>query len=333
MKIFSKTAIAVLLLISTLFAVSCSLKPIKSSKEEARVVARCDGHDIRYEQLRYSVVEHKKEMESIYGEGIWNTDASAAPYIEELRVRVEDDLKTYSTVLSVCNQYNIHINDKEIEESVQEEIENTVEICGGKKKYKQYLKEAATTDSVLRFLCGIYYCQNELFLLMRDNLGIISAPSDDSELIDLLKEEIYRVNYVYIPFSYGGNSKEQNKEKAESIYSRLSSEEIDFSRAIYEGGTDSTLSDGGNYYLYGIAPIELEEQVKKLDEGEFSKVFELDGAFYIVKRESVDVQYIMHNLGTLEAQYIQVQFNEILSEHKKGVEITYLEEFELHKIN
>ena len=109
------------------------------------------------------------------------------------------------------------------------------------------------TDSFFRFMYGIYYCQNELYVIMTDGTGAISAPTDAEELYDLLVDELYRTTHVYIPFNYGGNDKEANRQKAEGIYQDLVSGEITFEQAQFLGGTDTSLSSSGYYFTRGYA--------------------------------------------------------------------------------
>lgn len=330
---YLKLSLASILLMISVFAVSCSVKPIKSSAEDARIVASCDGQDIPYEQIRFLSVSHKSEMEKEYGDGIWEDAETASIYKDELKRRVEDDIKTYCTVISVCENYNIHMNDNEIQKAVQAEIEYIVkDYYGSMSKYKKALEESANTDSFFRFIYGIYYCQNELYLMMTDNLGIISAPDDESELYDLIEKEIYRVTYVYLPFTYGGKTKEENCNKIDDIYSRLKGGTIDFSEAVYEGGTDSSLNADGKYYLKGYAEQVFENAAVSIGIGEISEVFEMGGAFYIVKRLEPATSYIMNNLYDLKKTYLQVQFNEKLSEYKQKLSVTYSEDIDFEKI-
>ena len=119
LKITSVLCAAILVL----SLISCSSRPIKSTAEEAEIVATCDGHDIPFEQIRYLAVSHKADMAATYGADIWDASPVDPAYAEELRARVEDDIKTYSTVLSVSKNHNVNIDDKEIQDAVQEEID------------------------------------------------------------------------------------------------------------------------------------------------------------------------------------------------------------------
>ena len=336
MNVYVKLSFLICLVISAIVLCACASTsdPIPSTDEEAKIVATCDGHEIPYEQIRYLAISHKADMKAEYGEDIWDTKESADLYRDELLSRIESDVKTYCTVLSVSENYNVSINDKEIREAVQKEIDYVVfEVYGDREEYKKALSEGAMTDSFFRFMYGIYYCQNELYIIMTQNTDIISAPTDDSELYDLICEEFYRSTHVYVPFNYGGNDKDTNRAKIEDIYARLQNGEITFERAQFEGGTDSSLSEDGYYFTKGYAELAYENASCALEIGQTSEIVEVGNAFYIIKRLPLDTEYVMGNMYTLRTQYVQTLFNNILNEYKNSISITYLEDIDFTAIN
>ena len=329
MRIHIKLTAFICLIFAVLLLSSCASRPIKSSAEDSEIVATCDGHDIPYEQVRYLVLSHKAELASAYGEDIWDDPTLAAQYKDELISRVENDIKTYSTILSVGKNYNVSIDDKEIQEAVQSEIDYVVsEIYKGRSEYKKALAEGGMTDSFLRFMYGIYYCQNELYIIMTEHLGAISVPSDEGELYDLLCSELYRTTHVYIPCNYGGNDKEANRKNAEKIREDIVSGAITFEDAQFLGGTDTTLASDGNYFTKGYAEKIYEDAALSLGKGEISPVIEMGGAFYIIKRLPLDTEYVLLNLYTFKAQYVQTQFNNTLSDYKQNISVTYLKDID-----
>ena len=307
--------------------------PIPSTDEESETVAVCDGHDIPFEQIRYLAISHRADMENEYGSGIWDTKESRDKYYPELLERVESDIKTYATVLSVSKNYNINLDDEEIKNAIQDEVDYVVfEVYGGIEEYKKALAEGAMTDNFFRFMYGIYYCQNELYLIMTQNTDIISAPSDEDELYDLISEKFYRTTHVYVPFNYGGGTKEESRAKIEDIYSRLTSGEIDFDRARFEGGTDHSLSEDGYYFSEGYATLNYENASRALGVDQISEIIESGNAFYIIKRLPLDPQYILSNIYTLRTQYVQTLFNNVLNEYKSKISVTFTKDIDLATI-
>lgn len=68
------------------FAGCSASRPIKSTDEELAVVGQVGGFDVLYEELRYVTINYKKQLESEYGEGIWENDATAEVYRAGLRL-------------------------------------------------------------------------------------------------------------------------------------------------------------------------------------------------------------------------------------------------------
>ena len=63
-------ALAILICLSSILA-SCGAKPIKSTEEEAAVIGNIGKYEVKYEELRYLVLNFKKDMALEYGENIW----------------------------------------------------------------------------------------------------------------------------------------------------------------------------------------------------------------------------------------------------------------------
>ena len=83
--------LALLICLSALLS-SCGAKPVKSTEEEAAVVGTIGKYEVRYEELRYLVLNHKKDMSLKYGESIWTDSAKLEEYKAELWNRVNDTI-------------------------------------------------------------------------------------------------------------------------------------------------------------------------------------------------------------------------------------------------
>ena len=105
---------------------SCaSVKKIKSTSEESRVVGSCGGYDVRYEELRHLAYIHKEEMKAEYGEEIFDTDDGT--YEAELLARVEASLCEHYAILAMCEEAGVKRTDKLTKQEVQEDVEAVVE--------------------------------------------------------------------------------------------------------------------------------------------------------------------------------------------------------------
>ena len=102
-------ALAVLMLLTVMLtAVGCTrvttLLEVEPTAEEKRVVGKVGEFDIYYDELRYITMTYKVQMEEKYGEGIWKTEQSAAPYIEELEKKVFESITANYAALAVAKE-------------------------------------------------------------------------------------------------------------------------------------------------------------------------------------------------------------------------------------
>ena len=126
-------ALAMLICLSSVLA-SCGVKPIKSTEEEAAIVGTIGKYEVKYEELRYLVLNFKKDMELQYGEDIWTDPVKAEEYRDELWTQVSKKIVSdYYAVQAMADYYYIGggaagmMSEAAILDAVQDEIEQIVE--------------------------------------------------------------------------------------------------------------------------------------------------------------------------------------------------------------
>ena len=147
------------------------IRPIKSTEDEARVVGEVDGHCVKYEELRYVTLLHKQSLDKEIGE-YDSLDASGrVEYEKELEKRVLEDIKSNYVILSLCADYGVDTDSRDVKKNVQNEIEATLSEDFGedKDKYKAWLAENNMTDAFLRLTYKTYYLENKLLQHFIDN--------------------------------------------------------------------------------------------------------------------------------------------------------------------
>ena len=161
-------------------AVCMLILPVSCKGKNEKVIGTAAGCDIYYEELRYVTLNCKDAMEARYGEGIWDTDESAEKYRAELEEMVWDAMLNNYLVLAACATYGYlpdAMEDADIQSAVDQQIEQTVEECGGKKAFKQQLKAYYMTEHFLRFTLAVTQMENELRFVLGD-VGKIPASMD-----------------------------------------------------------------------------------------------------------------------------------------------------------
>ena len=204
-KVIKRLSLALALLIClSAVLTSCGVKPIKSTEEEAAVIGKIGKYDVRYEELRYLVLNFKRDMALKYGEDIWTDPVKAESYKDELWSLVREKMVSdYYAVQAMADYYYVGggaalmMNEKPILEAVQENVELAVDECGGFKKYKEMLASQYLTDNLFRFYSAAEECANELFYILVRDLGEIE--SSDEYIDEYFKsDDFLRTNHIFI---------------------------------------------------------------------------------------------------------------------------------------
>ena len=149
---------------------SCASKysPIKSKDDELRVVGFVGDYPVYYDELRCSVMNAKKVMGEYYGIDP-DSDEFAQKYSEELKNRVFDGLKYNYAVQLLFEDGGYSIEETNIQNAVQSKMQELIDECGSKRKYREYLEENFLTDRLQRFNIAISYASSELLYILNDS--------------------------------------------------------------------------------------------------------------------------------------------------------------------
>lgn len=286
-------ASALLALVLMLGACS-SVKEIKSTEEEARVVGMCGEHEIRYEELRYLTMNYKLELEAKYGEGIFDTAASGEQYEDELMALVSEALIENYALVELCETKDITISDKTSKKQVQEYVEESVELCGDMDAYQVYLANNYLTDWVFRLNTAILGCQQRYYEVL--------AGEQDKQAYDAVMsgEGIIRCMSIFVR-NDEGESVEANRKAAQTVRDAVSAGALveDYIGTKYNQDTSTC----DYYFMRGYFIEEYEDAAFALEVGEVSEVVEVDDGFYVIQRMETEDSYFESNLDSLKTMY------------------------------
>lgn len=326
-KTIKRISLALALLICLVSVLtSCGVKPIQSTEQEAAVVGKVGKYEVKYEELRYLVLNFKKDMALEYGEDIWTDTAKAEEYRAELWNRVcEKIVSDYYAVQAMADYYYVGggaagmMTEDAILDAVQEKIEEAVDECGSFKKYKQMLSGQYLTDSLIRFYTAAETCATELFFILVQDLGEIE--SSDEYITDYMhSDDFIRTNHIFLK----GKTAE-NLVLAEQLLSDIkSSDNPEMDMILLKGRycADYTMTTiHGKYFArytsdYGDA---YELAAFDLRENKLSEVVEADNGYYIIIRLPVEEDYLTQNFEDFKDDILGSEFNKRLAEYKKDM--------------
>ena len=187
--------------------VANSVRPLPSTKEESRVVGTVGDYEVKYEELRFLTVMHRTSLDRELGK-YEELDAEAREtYERELEARVMSDITKNYAVLSLCDQYGIDTDSKDVRSEVKNGMKDYVRdsFGGSMKDYKAWLAANGVTDSVMRFNYKINVLENVLLNYFVENgIDIDYDGRNVNEFIDYVMEgeDWARTIHVFYPESH-----------------------------------------------------------------------------------------------------------------------------------
>lgn len=275
------------------------VRPIRSTKEEARVVGKCAGYEVRYEELRYIANIHKESLNKKYGEYSTLSDEKKAEYEKELKDIVLYEIENNYVILSLCDKYGVDTDSKDVKKHVNEAIEDLVDELGGKKAYKAWLAKNNLTDAFLRLTYKVDYLETLLIdeLTQRGNEIKYNSENLDKFVDYIMESEDYvKVIHAFYPkdekyynFTKDPRDPEARANDTLNLLLAAKDDEEKYSLMVSAIGSAPFVQGysvtGSDYYItYGQMHEKYDEAAFALDEYGVSEVVELEEGYYVIMR-------------------------------------------------
>lgn len=346
---------------------SCGQKSVTDganpTEEELRVVGTVAGYDVCYDEYRYVVLSCKDMMAAKYGESIWEDEAVAATYEDELFEMAGKMITANYAIFSLCaeNGYSDVLTDKDAVTAVNMQIEellsmyayyNGIEVevtekgdgtlkykyeAGGIKKVYEYfntdLANSYLTERVMRLTLGAEYAFEELIrILTVEKNQVIYLDKDVEEY--MMSDDFICTRHVFVQ-NDPGESIDANRQTAELLLS-MYNEGTKMDQLIgSKYNDDVTTSYYGAYFTRGEMDEAYEDAAFNLEVGEVSGIIETAEGFYIIERCEKNTEYMLSNFDTFADQITYAIINEMVRARQAELSITlneYGRSLVLHKI-
>lgn len=284
-------AMLLALLFLFLSLAGCGYREIKPRGEEMRSVGRVGGYTVYYDELFYLTMTYQSAMKMTYGDGAFDTEEGRALHRAELNELVYGAITEKYAVLSLSEE--IGYREEDVQELVDEDMEELVSSLGGMHEYKKMLHESYMTDRYARFAFSVSILQKNLLNSYVNYLGLIK--SDVADVVSAVMDEdvCARTRHIAV-FKDNGKSDAENRALLEDLERQLlSGADFDALLALY--GEDGEQGENGYYFMRGEMQKEYEDAAFALDAGQYSTVVETSDAYFIIRREEKDYQYVLLN--------------------------------------
>ena len=322
-----------------------SVRPIKSTDEEAKVVGECGGFEVRYEELRYVTLLYKQALDVRLGEYDTLDAEGKAEYEAQLEALVLEDLKSNYVILSLCDEYDIKTNSRDVKNYVNKALKEFVEgaFDGDMDEYKAWLAENNLTDSFVRLMYKVDYLESLLLEHFIENkIGIEYDEYSLSAFADhiMASEDWAKVTYAYYPkqsvtVAHEGKTyivwdAEKSLPSAEAAAAELSEigddgERFDHIKTVIGKAPmvqGYSITGTGVYFTVGQMGEEFESAAFALELYGTSQVVELEDGYYVLMRLPFEEDEVKKQAAELLSHY---QYGALKKrENAKEAEISFI---------
>ncbi len=295
----------ILILCFTVF-IGCESRPLSPNKQALTSVGTVGEYEVSYEELYFLASNYKTEGMS--SDELWQT--------------VSENIIANYAILTLCDNYSVAFDEKELDEKVQDYIDTTIEedFGGSRKKYIEALETSYMTDHYVRFTArtDILYDSLSTYIVAAGDIE-----TDEDKVTEYIKNNFIRTWHFMIANNDGDNA-EENYDNAQKALDELKNGKTTMYKLI--GGAlneDLLIPSDGYTFTHGSMEKEYEDAAFALKIGEFSDVILAKGE--LASGEYTDCYYVIQRLS-LEDDYIQNNYTEIYKTYEASIVSEKLEE-------
>lgn len=239
---------------------------------------------------------------------------------EKLKEEILDVLCDFYAIRFLAEENDVELDDGD-EESIQADIDKTVEFYNGKEAFLGYLEESFMTEELYNYMMEYSALYLKLFNTLYKDDG--EKEWSDEKYYDYYEKNYLAAQQIFIPFESGEDEESHpaTQSKADEIYAKAKGGE-DFWQLIETYGEDKNMLKypDGYYFTEGQAEDVLYQATAALKKGEISQPVVGKTGLYIIRRMELKKLRMDENRETTLYGY-----TDSLNEWQSGV---YDEEFQ-----
>lgn len=323
-KLLRKAAAPLCIIMAAVLCLSC-VGCSGSSGDDSRTLMTAGGYEVSYDVVRYVVMNLKKD--GITEEG-------------ELRERTLAAIRDIYAVFALASDYGMEFDDEYISNLASQAKDSDVEEIGGKKAFKELLKENYMTDSVYILMAKKDALRDEI---MRSMISVGDIETDEEKLREIIEsDEFIRVKQILITSEsaattddgvYILNGKTHTEEEAKALAAEAQEKAVageDFDALVAEYGQSFYMfgNTDGYYICRGMWDSVNENAAFALNVGEVSGVIESDVGYSVFKRYEKSGDYIDSHFDEICTNWYNACYVTALEEKAAFTDIETGEEFD-----
>jgi foldase protein PrsA len=294
------------------------------------VVAKINGRELTYEELRYQILGVLGSFEYYSGADIaWGSEYDGVTIEEYLLGEIRESIIYFDAVFLGAGELGIELDETELEgiaASIREEIEN----YGSEEAFNAMLEEQHITREIYEF----FIQAPELFFKIFNTLygeGGLNEPSYDEVYNYYLNNYILTKHIMAAYYDDSGALSEEdiNKKRAliEEAYARAVNGE-DFDALMEEYNEDVYINGSFMCISHGTISEEYYNIASKLEIGEISVVSDILDSSCFIKRIDYDREYFDSDYDEFREEYSYANYDKLVETWKARVVLEELIPFE-----
>lgn len=273
-------------------------------------VMKVGSHEVSKDQYSYFENNYRAQLSpSLSGEALEDAIVEST----------ENALREYYAVyeLAKSSDYKLSKDDKTV---ISDTYDAYQQEYGGKEAFEAMLSDGFMTSALMKDMLEMLYIKEQLYShLTVEITGAIV--SDDATIEADIEQNFAHAVHILI-MNDAEDDAEQNRALAESILASVNGGE-DFLELMTQYSEDPGQTEDGYYFTKGEMIEDFENAAFALEEGQISGIVESPLGFHIIKRLSIEAEYVDSHFEDFREAYLAREFNDMLIKEAQGLEIEY----------